>query len=181
MKGTRIGTRYARALLELAREQGQADKVGQDLAAFAEAWDASEALRGVFLDPANAADDRRKLVDALAARMDCAELLRNTVRLLSDRRRMAHLPEVAEAYALLAEETEGKVRAEVTSAVALSDDYYDRIQQALAAATGQEVVLVRKTDPSLIGGVVTRVGDTIIDGSLRTRMNELGDELLDRN
>jgi len=181
VRGTKIGTRYARALLELAREQGHVDKIGRDLAAFGGVWDTSEALRTVFLDPANAADDRRKLVDALCSRLDCAELVRNTLRLMSDRRRMGHVPEVVDAYALLAEEIEGKVRAEVTTAVELDDAYYERIRESLARATGQNVVIVRKTDPSLLGGVVTRVGDTIVDGSLRHRIDELGDELLDRN
>ena len=118
------------------------------------------------------------MVDALCARLDCAELVRNTLRLMSDRRRMAFVPDVDEAYELLAETAAGKLRAEITTATELADDYYMAIREALSSATGKNVVLIRRTDPDLLGGVVTRIGDTIIDGSLRTHIDELGDELL---
>lgn len=180
MRGSRIGTRYAKALLELATEQGQIDKIGEDLARFGAAWGTSAALRALFLDPVNGADDRRRVVDALCARLDCAELVRNTLRLLSDRRRMAHLPGVVDAYEHLSETAAGKLRAEITTAVELDDAYYEALRDALSAATGKNVVLVRRTDPGVLGGVVTRIGDTIIDGSLRTQIDELSDELLAR-
>lgn len=180
MKGSLIGRRYAKALLELATEQGQSEKIGKDLSAFEEAWNASEGLRFLFLDPAYAAEDRRHVLDAICARLDCAQLVRNTLRLLSDRRRMRYFPEVVEAYEHLAETAAGKIRAEIVTATAMSDAYYASIRDALAGATGKDVILVRRTDPDMLGGIVTRLGDTIIDGSVRTYLDELGDELLAR-
>lgn len=180
MKGSRIGTRYAKALLELATEQGQVDKIGEDLTRFGEVWDVSEPLRLLFVDPAYMADDRRKVVDALCARLDCAEFVRNTLRLLSDRRRMTYVPDVVEAYEHLSDTAAGKLRAEIVTATALDDAYYTSIREALSAATGKDIVLVRRTDPDVLGGVVTRIGDTVIDGTLRTKIDELGDGLLAR-
>jgi F-type H+-transporting ATPase subunit delta len=91
---------------------------------------------------------------------------------------MRHLPEVAAAFEELVEDRTGRVRAEVTSASALPDAYYEQLQKALGEVTGKQVILVKKQDPTLIAGIVTRVGDKVFDGSLRNRLNELKEELL---
>lgn len=176
-----IGTlarRYAKALLELAEDQGKVEPIGKELASLREAWDASEDLRDVFENPAVGAEQRKAVVEALAKRMGLSATVKNTVLLLSDRRRVRHLPEVVEAFERLAEQKSGRIRAEVTTASAMPDSYFHELQKALESVTGKKVVLVKNEDPSLIGGVVTRVGDRVYDGSLRARLNELEEELL---
>ncbi|MFW6049592.1 MAG: F0F1 ATP synthase subunit delta [Myxococcota bacterium] len=178
---TAVGTlarRYAKALLELAEEQGQLEQVGRELAGLREAWDASEDLRDAFENPAVTAEQRRAILDALATRMGLSPTVTNALRLLSDRRRLRHLPEVAEAFERLAEAKEGRIRAEVTTAAAMPEPYYAELQKALESVTGRKVALVRHEDPSLIGGVITKVGDRVFDGSLRARLNELEEQLL---
>ena len=106
-------------------------------------------------------------------------LLENTLMMLADRRRLKHLPEIAEAFERISERRSGRVRAEIVTATKLSDAYYQQLQSALKEATGKDVVLVRREDPSLIGGVVTTVGGRVFDGSLKNRLRELRAQLLD--
>lgn len=176
-----LARRYAKALLSLAKEQNAVDRVQRDLAALAAAWEESKELRDAFQNPIYGSDVRRKITDALAARLGVMPMLKNTLAMLSDRRRMRHLADIAEAYTNLAEAESGRVRAEVVSATALPEAYFAELQKTLEQVTGRKVQIVKRVDPTLIAGVVTRVGDRVFDGSLKNRLVELEDELLDRN
>jgi F-type H+-transporting ATPase subunit delta len=112
--------------------------------------------------------------------MGLAPTVKTTLYLLSDRRRMRFLPDVVEAFRTLSEGVENQVRAEVTTAVAMPETFYSEIQRELERGTGRKVLLTRKQDPSIIGGVITRMGDRVLDGSLKTRLGELQDQLLER-
>lgn len=177
MRAGALARRYAKALLELATEQGQLDKVSQDLTSLMEVWQESTELRQLFENPAVGADQRRSVLEALSSRLDLSQIVKHALFLLSDRRRLRHLPEVAEAFDTLAEERAGRVRAEVITAAPMPEKYYQELEKALEAVTGKKVVLVRKQDDSLIGGVVTRVGDKVFDGSLRNRLEELRESM----
>ena len=111
-------------------------------------------------------------------RLGTSKLLRNTVNLMADKGRLNHLEDVLHALEELAEAETNRVRVEVVSAKPLSDDYYARLTKQLSKATDREIVLVKKHDPSLIGGIVTRVGDQVFDGSLSNRLSELKETLL---
>jgi len=174
-----IARRYAKALLELAVEQNAVDKVTRELLELAQTWEANRELRDIFENPAFSSDVRRKVLEGLSQRMALSVLVKNTLMLLSDRRRMRHVPDLSEAFQALAEARSGKVRAEVVSARDMSETYYAQLQQALEAVTGRKVVLVKRRDPTLIGGVITRVGDQVFDGSISARLRELKDQLLD--
>jgi F-type H+-transporting ATPase subunit delta len=103
--------------------------------------------------------------------------VRNAVLYLADKNRIVALPEVTTAFADLSERAAGTVRAEVTSAAALPESYYLQLQRALELATGKRVAIEKKTDASLIAGVVTKVGDQVFDGSIRTRLADLKESL----
>lgn len=173
-----VGRRYAKALLELAQEQGKAKQVTKDIGALSEAWKASAELRDIITNPVVPKAVLRATIDAIMDRLGTSKLLRNTVGLLADRGRLGHLEDVLDAFNELAEAQSGRVRAEVISAKPLSDAYYSRLQDKLQRATGREIVLVKRQDPSLIGGVVTRIGDSVFDGSLSNRLSELKETLL---
>ena len=173
-----VGRRYAKALLELAQEQGKTKQVTKDVGALSDAWKASAELRDIITNPVVPKAVLRATIDAIMDRLGTSKLLRNTVGLLADRGRLGHLEDVLEAFDELAEAQSGRVRAEVISAKALSDAYYSRLQDKLQRATGREIVLVKRQDPSLIGGVVTRIGDSVFDGSLSNRLSELKETLL---
>lgn len=173
-----LARRYAKALLELAEESGQVEATGEQLAALAEAWEVSAELRETFENPAVMASQRRDLLGQLAQKLGLSPHVRNMALLLSDRRRMRFFPAVAAAFQELAERKAGRVRAEVVTAAPMPDAYYQELQKALESVTGKQVTLQKKEDPSLIGGVVTRVGDKVFDGSLRARLSELREELM---
>lgn len=177
MKATPIGRRYARALLELAGDKNMVPKLRKDLEGLTETWNGSDELRAVFENPAIDAESRRKIVDAIGRRMMLSTETINTLKLLADRRRLRHLPEIAEAFVALAEAQAGRVVAEVTSAGPLSSTFKARLQTELQKAVGKQVVVVEKQDPDLIGGVVTRIGDKVFDGSVRHRLRQLEERL----
>lgn len=173
-----LGRRYAKALLELARERNQTDQVMGDVGALSDAWEASSELREIVRNPVVAKAALRATMDAIMDKLGTSKLVRNTIGLLTDRGRLPYLEEVLDAFEELAEAETGRVRAEVISARPLPEAYYSRLQEKLQRATGQQIVLVKKEDPSLIGGVVTRIGDRVFDGSISNRLSELRETLL---
>jgi F-type H+-transporting ATPase subunit delta len=173
-----VAKRYAQAVLELAVAQGQLDKVVGDLTTVADAWSTSAELRHAIENPLVAHGLKKAVVAELVDQIGASPITRNALLLMVDRRRMRALPYVAQWLRELADARRGLVRAEVTSAAPLSDAYYARLQTHLERATGQKVAIDRRTDPALIGGVVTRIGGRIFDGSLRTRLQSVRDALL---
>jgi F-type H+-transporting ATPase subunit delta len=173
-----VARRYARALLELGTAQGQLDALVEELATLGDAWEASPELRNAIENPLVSHAAKKAVATELAAKINASPTARNTLLLLVDRRRAPALPYIARTLRELADARKGIVRAEVTSAAPLADDYYGRLQTTLETMTGKKVVVDRRTDPTLIAGVVTRIGDRIFDGSLRTRLQTLRDALM---
>jgi F-type H+-transporting ATPase subunit delta len=172
-----LGRRYANALLSLAAQAGSLEKVGSDLNDFARSWNDSRDLRSVFENPSVNAQTRRTVLRAIAAESGMEPLVRDTLLLVSDRGRMKELPNIVEAFTALAEARSGRVRAEVTSASELPEAYILELQRTLERVTGKQVTVAKRVDPSLLGGVVTRIGDQVFDGSVRNRLEELKHEL----
>lgn len=178
MIGSAVGKRYATALFELAHEGDAVEAIGKGLADFASTWASSEELRHVFENPQFALEAKQQLVGTLAERIGAHPLLKNALLMLSERRRLGHIGEIAEAYARIAERRSGSVRAEIVTATKLPESYYAELVKRLEQTTGKKVVLVRREDPSLIGGIVTTVGGRVFDGSLKNRLRELRTRLL---
>ncbi len=173
-----VARRYARALLELGVEQGELDAIVEQMSELAVAWEESPELRNAIENPLVAHAVKKNVIGALADRIGASQTTRHAVLLMVDRRRAQALPYVAQTLRELADARKGLVRAEVTTAAPLSEAYYGRLQVQLEAMTGKRVVVDRRTDPTLIAGVVTRIGDRILDGSLRTRLQSLRDALM---
>jgi F-type H+-transporting ATPase subunit delta len=178
MIGSAVAKRYATALYELADEKKATDKVGSDLSDVASVWESNEELRQVFQNPQFGMEAKRKVIAAVADKAGVHPIVKNTLQMLSDRRRLEHLPEIAEVFTRLSERRSGKVRAEIVTATKLPEAYYSQLQKTLKQATGKDVLLVRREDPSLIGGVVTTVGGRVFDGSIKNRLRELRSQLL---
>jgi F-type H+-transporting ATPase subunit delta len=178
MTASAVGMRYATALLNLADERGEVDQVGKQLEDVVAAWRASRELQQIFENPAYGPDVRRNIIADLADAAKVSDIVRNALMLLSDRQRFTSLSDVADAYRTLAERRAGHVRAEIITAVELPEAYFGELKQVLEAATGKQVVIARRVDSSLIGGVVTKVGDRVFDGSVKHRLEELKETLL---
>ncbi len=180
MRTGTLGRRYAKALIEIAGEQGKLEQIGRELTEFAKTYEGSKELREIFENPGVSSQARKKIVQALAARMSLSPTVGNTLMMLSDRGRMRFIGDVVAAFQMMAESAAGRVRAEVVTATQMPQAYFDELQKVLEQVTGKRVVVVARHDPSLIAGVVARVGDRVFDGSVQNRLNELKDELLSR-
>jgi F-type H+-transporting ATPase subunit delta len=178
MSAGTLGKRYASALLALAAEAGKVDAVARDLRDFAISWGGSRELRSVFENPSVKAETRRQILKDLAQGAGMDGLVRNTLLVLADRGRLSHLPEIVEAFEGLAEQRSGSVRAEVVTATEMPEAYFEELKKTLERVTGKKVIIGKQVDPTLIGGVVARVGDQVFDGSVKTRLSELKGELL---
>jgi F-type H+-transporting ATPase subunit delta len=173
-----VARRYAKALLELGLEEGNLEAVVRDLGALATAWSSSADLRNAIENPLVGLPAKKAVMQDVATAVGACPSARNVALLLVDRRRARALPYIAEMLRGLADVRRGVVRAQVTTATPLSDAYYAKLQAQLERLTGMRVVVERQTDPALIGGVVTRIGDRIFDGSVRSRLQSMRDALL---
>ena len=172
-----LARRYARAIIDLAKEGNLVDRVGRDLNDFADMWKSSPELRELFANPKFPYDARKKVLTDLTTRAAASPIAKNSLLYLNDKGRLPQVADIADAYTELAEAASGKVRAEVISAAPLGESYYLQLQKTLEQVTGKQVTVEKKTDPSLIAGVVTRVGDKVFDGSVRTRLTEIKESL----
>ena len=173
-----IAKRYATALLELGSETGQLDALVDELQRAAAAYDASPELRAALADPLIAIQAKQQILADVGARLALGPAARNTLSLLLDRRRIRALPAIAQRLREMADDKRGIVRAEVLTAMPLPEEYFTLLQQQLERVTGRRIALDRKLDPSLIGGVVARVGDTVYDGSLLARLRKMKETML---
>ena len=177
MNPSSIARRYAKALFELASDEGKLEEVGAQLEAARAALESDADLLGVLKSPSTTHEDRLAVAEALAREIKAGPTLANALRLLADRRRLADLPAMAGVYRALADERAGRVRARVTSAVPLGDDAAAKLAAALGAATQRNVVLERAVDKAILGGVVTQVGSQVFDGSILNQLAQLKRQL----
>jgi F-type H+-transporting ATPase subunit delta len=173
-----VADRYARTIFELGVDDNSLPALTTQLQGFAATYAAELELRSVLENPVVPADKRDAVLRQVAASLGLGTIALNAVRYLASRRRLAILPEIAKHLATLSDEKAGVARAEVTSAGPLPDAFYAQLAEELGAMVGRKVVLERRHDPSLIAGVVTRIGDNTIDGSLKGRLEELERQLL---
>jgi F-type H+-transporting ATPase subunit delta len=174
-----VGERYARAIFELADEAGQLETVTREMGELAATYAENPDLRAVLDNPQVDPEQRAAILGAVVERLGMTELGRNSVRLLARRRRLAALPDVGRSLARLADEKLGVVRARVASATPLSESFCGRLVALLERRTKKRVLLELTVDPTLLAGVVTRIGDHIIDGTLDGRLNALERRLLE--
>ncbi|MBW3548742.1 MAG: ATP synthase F1 subunit delta [Actinobacteria bacterium] len=163
---------YATAMFEVARVEGSLDEVEDELFRFARTLEGNEDLRSVLTDDAVPAERRRAVVaDLLGDR--ASPVTANLVSLVVGAGRARDLPAIIDRLVQRAAAEHDKVVAEVRSAVALDEDQRERLAEALGRATGKSVEVKVVVDPSVLGGLVARVGDTVIDGTVRTRLDQL--------
>ena len=168
-----LAGRYAVALFELAREQGALDVVAGDLHSLREMLAESADLERLIRSPVLSREEQGRALTALAERAGFAPLTRQFLGLLAHKRRLFALPDVIEAYDAMLAEQRGEVGAEVVSALPLSPEQLESMERQLADAVGQTVKLSTAVDPSLLGGLIVRVGSRMIDASIRTKLHQL--------
>ncbi len=168
-----VSGRYASALFELAREQNELDKVDQDLGKFQAMLDQSPDLARLVKSPAFAAEEQER---ALGAVMDWASIgatTGNFLKVVTRNRRLFAAEDMIKGFRQQLALHRGEMTAEVQSATPLSDEQLAALKATLKASYGKDVRLDAKVDPSLLGGLVVKVGSRMFDSSLRTKLMNL--------
>ena len=168
-----LAARYALALYELADEGKALDDVASDLTAVRQLLSDSPEFLRLIRSPVLTRDEQRKGVLAVMNKAGAHALTAKFLGVLATNRRLFALPQMIEAYLSELARRRGEVAAEVTSAVSLSDPEIESVTEALRKVVGQKVSVALTVDPSLIGGLIVRVGSRMIDSSLRTKLQRL--------
>jgi F-type H+-transporting ATPase subunit delta len=170
-----VASRYARALADAVTDGKVAggEHAEQQLTAFLAMMQSSADLRNVLTSPAVKANAKKKLVEALGAKLGISLLARNFLFILVDHKRIPLLHEILPLFRAEMDERHGVVEAQVTTAAELNAAERAKLEAALTKRTGKKVRASYQVDPALIGGAVTRVGSTVFDGSVRERLQVL--------
>ena len=180
MTSRTAATRYARALFDVAlKEKVNLDAVETQLAAFVDLFTTHPLLEKVLVNPAVPTPRTRATVTELLTHMDVTPVVGKLLVLLAERDRLVLLPDLLEAYRIRLMDHQHVVRAQVTTATVLSAERTGTIEKELAKATGRRVLLSTLVDPAIIGGLVTRIGGTIYDGSLTGQLARMKKKLVE--
>lgn len=177
MKNLAVSRRYAKALILIGQEDGQAEAYNDELAAMVGLFDSQEGFEAALVNPLIKKGDRKQLLEAVIDSTQVTDIMKSFLTLLFDKGRIGFLRDIASYYRDMADELNGVVKASVTSATELSDDAVNKIKESLSKKTGKTVVLNVEQDPSLIGGVVTKIGDLVLDGSVKTQLINMRETL----
>ncbi|MGP0105500.1 F0F1 ATP synthase subunit delta [Rhodoblastus sp.] len=169
-----VAQRYALALFSLAQEQNAADAVADALGNFQEMIEQSADLKRLVLSPVFSAEDQLKAVSALLDKYGFGGITANFIKLVASKRRLFVLPDMIRAFQALNDKAKGVTRADVTVAAPLSSDHNAALEQALREVSGGKTIKVNvNVDPSIIGGIVVKLGSRMVDGSVKTKLNSL--------
>jgi F-type H+-transporting ATPase subunit delta len=172
-----IARRYAKALVQLAIEEGGVEKFHAELTAVDTVLADNRKLWVILVSPAYRIEAKLEMMRELIAKLGLSATLANFLLLVLEKNRLNYLPQIVVSYGMFADELSGVVRPTLTSAMALDDSQVEEIKGTLAKYTGKKVIIKVEVDPALIGGVVTRIGDMAFDGSLKTQLTRIGDIL----
>jgi F-type H+-transporting ATPase subunit delta len=172
--------RYARALLDVAvKEKADLELIENELTQFADLFNQYPLLEKVLLNPAVPVPRKRAAVADLLAQAKLTPIVSKLLALLADRDRLVLVPDLLKAYSDRLLDHRGVVRAEVTTALALDPRCAEAISQGLASLTGRTVLLATKIDPSIVGGLIARIGSTVYDGSVTRQLEKMKERLVE--
>ena len=164
---------YANALADIALAQGAAEPTATQLNDFGAAYEQSAELRTFLASPAVAIAAKHAVIEKIIARLGASRILRNFLFIIADSHRTQLIPEIIASFQQVLRQRQGIAEAEISSAVELSAAQKAEFAKTLARLTGKKIETKYSLDPALIGGAVVRIGDTIYDGSLRNRLNQM--------
>jgi F-type H+-transporting ATPase subunit delta len=168
-----LSGRYATALFELARDESKLDAVGQSLAALKQALAESDDLKALVTSPLIGRDTAGKAIAAVASSIGIDALTANFLGVLAKNRRLGSLGAIIRDFVMLAARHRGETTAQVVSAHPLDANQMATLQTRLKSMVGSEVAVDASVDPSILGGLIVRLGSRQIDGSIRTKLNAL--------
>jgi F-type H+-transporting ATPase subunit delta len=172
-----VARRYAAALADVLAARGEARQVQEELSAWEKMIQNNAQLQEVFSNPTIPYEQKRKVLSALIARTRVRPITANFLQVLLQNQRLTELGEVNKRFAQVLDERSGIVSAHVTTARPVPESSQQALRTKLASLTGKQVRLSFATDEELIGGLVTRIGSTIYDGSVRTQLQQVKEKM----
>ncbi len=176
-----MARRYATALADVVIARGEAREVSEELSMWEQMMQTNGQLIQVFSNPTVPYDQKRKVLLELIARTKVRPTTANFLLVLLQNQRLSELSEVNQRFALVLDERSGLVSADVTTAREVPAGAQEALRARLASMTGKKVRLSFKTDEDLIGGIVTRIGSTIYDGSVRNQLDQAKAKLIGKS
>jgi F-type H+-transporting ATPase subunit delta len=173
-----LAKRYAKALLTLGREDGNYEKYGEELDQFVALWEGTPEFADAASNPMYAKESRKAICKAVVEKMGFSPVFKSLIDLMLEKNRLAIIPGVRSFYEKLLDEMAKISRAKVTSAIPLTEEAVESIKGSLEKTVGQSIVVETEIDPELIGGVIARVGDLVLDGSVRTQLASIKETLI---
>jgi F-type H+-transporting ATPase subunit delta len=164
---------YANALADIALAQGAAEPTAKQLNDFGTSYEQSAELRTFLASPAVSIEAKHTVIEKIIGRLGASRILRNFLFIIADSHRTQLIPEIIASFQQVLRQRQGIAEAEISSAVELNAAQKAEFAKTLARLTGKKIETKYSLDPALIGGAVVRIGDTIYDGSLRNRLNEM--------
>lgn len=172
-----VALAYAGSLLELASESGADARIGAELKDVRQLLKDNESIRLYFADPSVSSEERsRTIKSAFSGRV--STLVLNTILVLNSKGRLSFLGQVADAYQTLMDEKLGNIEVDVTVASELNSSQIEEVRQLINKGLGKNAVIRQQVDESIIGGLILKVGDRQIDGSVKTQLNKIREKLL---
>ncbi len=170
--------RYAKALVDLSVEEGLVDQIVQNLDKTVRMIVQNRKLKNFLFNPVYKKEDKQKLLDEVVAELKISGMLKKFLNLLAMNDRLPQLEGIYKDYVHFADQLRNRVEAEVITAVALAEEDKERIRSKLEGLTGKNIYLKLKEDPRLIGGIITRIGSVVYDGSIRSQMAKLKEQIM---
>ena len=177
MKNLAIARRYAKALLLIGKEDGQTQTYQDELKTVARLFESHKSLEAAVLNPLYKIDEREKVLMVIIEKLGLSRVMASFLGLLFAKRRIAYLVDINEFYQKLADQLDGIERASLISAIELSSETTDKIRDSLMKMTGKKIILEQQVEPGLIGGLVTQIGDLVLDGSIKTQLLNMRESL----
>ena len=180
MKQTILARRYAKAIFTVGQEKEKFEEYGDVLNGLAGLYESHPEVVDALTNPLYPMDVKEKVMAGMIASMNVDEIMGNFLKLLVQKKRAGILPEIAESYRTMVDEANNVSHGNVISAVELSDDLKANVQAVLEKLTGKKVKLTTSVDPSIVGGIIAKVGDLELDGSIKTQLAGLKDSIKGR-
>ena len=177
MTRSKVSKRYARALLSLGMEDGRYQEYGKELKAFADIYESHGELKQAITNPAFRLDERTQILKALLARIGPSQTVQNFLNLLLDKRRISVVGQISAFYGQLTDEVSNVVGAEVVVPRPLAGEAETRLAKALERMTSKKIRMNVRQDQSIVGGIVVKIGDLVVDGSVRAQVQGIKESL----
>ncbi len=168
-----VAGRYAAALFDLANDEKKVAEVEADLGRFRDLLDMSSDLTSLVRSPLYSSAEQSAAIEKLASKVGIGALTTNFLKLIARNRRLFAVSDMIRSFRALVAKSRDEVTAEVTSAVALSDEQIAELKSTLKASVGKDVQLATRVDPSLLGGLIVKIESRMVDSSLRTKLSNL--------